>query len=252
MRLIWPTCVCFVVLGIAPSVAEDKEEKRKKGEDVIKVVKLDRKTPVAYEKEIEPIFVNKCNFCHSGNVKEGKLDLSSYETLMRGGKRGSAVMPNKSAESLLVKVAGKTHRPFMPPRSEKPLSAEELALVKLWIDQGAQAPAATRVLPTVVLTAPAASVTPVLGVAISPDKSAVFATRGNQVHVYETKEGKHTRSLIDEKLTGPDKKPVKAAHLSLVESLAVSKDGKYIATGSYQEVALWDAKTGELKRKVTG
>src|SRR5262249_53438908 len=74
----------------------------------------------------------------------------------------------------------------------------------------------------------------------------------NQVHVYETKEGKLVRSLIDAKLTGPDKKPVKAAHLSLVESLAISKDGKLVATGSYQEVALWDAKTGDLKQKITG
>src|SRR5262249_19385231 len=97
-----------------------------------------------------------------------------------------------------------------------------------------------------------AVVTPVLGVAVSPDKSMVVASRGNQIHVYDASSGKHVRNLLDDKVAGPDKKPVKAAHLSLVESLAFSPDGKYIASGSYQEVKLWDAKTGELRKTLTG
>src|SRR5262249_29177911 len=36
------------------------------------------------------------------------------------------------------------------------------------------------------------------------------------------------------------------------ESLAYSPDGKYIASGSYQEVKLWDAKTGELRNTIPG
>jgi len=44
------------------------------------VVTLDRKEPVTYEKDVEPIFINKCAFCHSGAVKEAKFDLSTYET----------------------------------------------------------------------------------------------------------------------------------------------------------------------------
>ena len=63
-----------------------------------------------YEKDIEPILVNKCIVCHCGNVKEGKLDLGTYEALMKGGKRGTAVVPGKSAESLLVQAAGKADR----------------------------------------------------------------------------------------------------------------------------------------------
>jgi hypothetical protein len=250
MRMVLSVCVCALALGLAPGQAD--KEKRGKKEQKIAVVKLDRKTPVLFEKEVEPILVNKCSFCHSGNVKEGKLDLSSYETMMRGGKRGSVVTPGKSAESLLVKLSAKDIRPFMPPRSEDPLTPQELALIKLWIDQGAKAPTGMRELPRVVVKAPPAAVTPVLGVAVSPDKSAVAASRGNQVHVYDAGSGAYVRSLTDPKLVGPDKKPVKAAHLSLVESVAWSKDGKHIATGSFQEISLWDAKTGEFLRKVTG
>jgi WD40 repeat protein len=45
---------------------------------------------------------------------------------------------------------------------------------------------------------------------------------------------------------------VKAAHLSLVESLAFSSDGKLLASGSYQEVVIWDPETGEIKQRLTG
>jgi WD40 repeat protein len=218
----------------------------------IKVVTLDRKDPVSYDKDIEPILAKKCAFCHTGNVKESKLDLASYDTLMKGGKRGAAVVPGKAADSLIVKLAGKTDRPSMPPKSEEPLTPEELALLKLWIDQGAKAPSGVRTKTKLVLAAPPAQVTPVRALCISPDKSAIVASRGNQIHVYDAGSGTYVRSLVDPGLTTPDKKPIKAAHLSLAESLAYSPDGKYIASGSYQEVLLWDAQTGALRQRITG
>lgn len=242
-----------LALGLAAFVpARGEDQPRRKREEPIKIVQLDRKTPVVYEKDIEPIFVNKCNFCHSGNIKEGKFDLSSYETMMRGGKRGPAIIPGKASESLLYRLSAKEIRPYMAPRSEEPLTPEELALIKLWIDQGAKAPTGSRVVAKVLLKAPPALVTPVLGVAVSPDKGSVAASRGNRIHVYEAAKGAHVRTLSDPAVASPDKKPVQAAHLSLVESLTFSPDGKVLASGSYQEVKLWDAKTGELKRTLPG
>jgi len=256
MRFAFSAClVALLFAGMGPVQDEKDKEKdvRKKNEEEVKVVKLDRKTPVIYEKEIEPIWVNKCISCHSGNVKEGKFDLTSYDTMMRGGKRGPAVIPFKSAESMIAKLAQKQIRPFMPPRSEEALSPQELALVKLWIDQGAKAPTSGVKEPIkVVLKVPNVHVTPVMGVAVSPDKSQVAATRGNQIHVYDATSGNHVRTLLDAKLEGHDKKAVKGAHVSLVESLAFSPDGKYLASGSYQEVKLWDAKTGELRQTIKG
>ena len=99
---------------------------------------------------------------------------------------------------------------------------EELAVIKLWIDQGAKAPTGARPTVEIVVGLPPASVHPVRAVAVSPDKSAVAAGRGNQIHVYDAGSGNYIRTLVDPNLTTPDKKPVKAAHLSLVESLAFS------------------------------
>jgi WD40 repeat protein len=228
------------------------EKKGKASIQPIQVVALNRKEPVLYDRDIEPILANKCQFCHSGSVKEAKLDMASYETLVKGGKRGPALVPGKPAESLLVKLAGRTDRPFMPPKSEEPLVPEELALIKLWIDQGAKAPAGRREKPKTVLTALPPSVHPVRALAISPDKVTVVAGRANEIHVYEARSGKHIRSLINPDLTLPDKKPIKAAHFSIVESLAYSPNGKVVASGSYQEVILWDAHSGIPAKRLTG
>jgi WD40 repeat protein len=241
-----PVLALAILLSTAAS-AQDKKET-----EPIKVVMLDRKDAATYEKDVEPILANKCAFCHSGNIKEAKLDMTSYETLMKGGKRGPSIVPGKSGDSLFTKLCGKVQKPFMPPKREEPLTPEELATIKLWIDQGAKAPTTIRERPKVVLSAPPAGVNPVLSVAVSADKSAVAASRGNQIHIYDAGSGAYIRSLIDPALTTADKKPIKAAHLSLVESLAYSPDGRYLASGSFQELLLWDAMTGMLRQRLTG
>jgi WD40 repeat protein len=239
------------LLAVLPALV-NAEGKKSKTVQPIAVVKLERAAPVLYDKDIEPILVNKCAVCHSDNIKEGKLDLGSYEALIKGGKRGAPLLPGKSGDSLLVKLVSRTEKKFMPPKGEEPLTPEELALIKLWIDQGAKAPTTRRERPKVIVSGPPANVHPVLGVAVSPDKKYVAGARGNQIHIYETASGKYLRTLLDPQLTAPDKKPIKAAHLSIVESLAYSPDGKTIASGAFQEVILWDAEKGTIRQRLTG
>jgi WD40 repeat protein len=257
MRLL----LSLVLIAVLPALVS-AQEKNTKSVQPIAVVKLERTTPVLYDKEIEPILVNKCAVCHSDSIKEGKLDLGSYEGLMKGGKRGAAIVPGKSGDSLLVKLVGRTEKKIMPPKGEEPLTPEELALLKLWIDQGAKAPASKRERPKVIVAGPPANVHPVLGVAISPDKKFVAASRGNQIHIYDAASGKYLRSLRDAQLTAPPPTPpssgggrggpLKAAHLSMVEALAYSPDGKTLASGAFQEVVLWDADKGTIRRRLTG
>jgi WD40 repeat protein len=243
-------CLTLCLIALLPGLTA-ADEKRKKGEEPIKIIELKRKEPVSYAKDVEPIFYNKCISCHSGNIKESKLDLSSYEALIKGGKRGQSILPGNAAGSLLIKQAGKSQRPFMPPRKEEPLTPEELALIKLWIDQGAKAPSGVRLKPKVVLSLLPANIKQIHAVAVSPDKSAVAAGRANQIHIFDAGSGAFIRTLIDPKLTTADNKPVKAAHLALVEALTFSPDGKYLVSGSFKEVCVWDAKTGALRTRLT-
>lgn len=244
MRALLPLCV---IAALPLSVLAQTKEP-----GPVKIVELNRKEPVSYDKDIEPIFYKRCIACHSGSIKEGKLDLASYEGLIKGGKRGSSVKPGKSAESFLYQALARTQKPFMPPRGEEPVTPEELALVKLWIDQGAKAPTGVRIKPKIIVGTPPPMVHPVRAVAVSPDKAGIAAGRGNQIHIYDAGTGQHIRTLIDPDLKTVDGKPVKAAHLSIVESMVYSPDSKYLVTGSFQEVNIWDAQTGVLRQKLTG
>lgn len=241
----------FSLIALVPTAGLAQGKKDAEPEPV-KVVELKRTEPVSYEKEVEPIFYKRCVTCHSGSVKESRFDLSSYDTLIKGGKRGAAIVPGKGDQSLLYKVIGRSVKPTMPPKGEgDPVTPEELALVKLWIDQGAKAPSGQRVRPKIIVGLPPANVTPVRALALSPDKSTVAAGRGNQIHVYDAGSGAFIRSLVDPNLKMADK-AVKAAHMSLVSAMTFSPDGKYLASGSFQEITIWDAKTGMLRHKITG
>src|SRR5260221_1585665 len=148
-------------------------------EKPIEVMTLDRKEPIAYEKDIEPIFKNKCTVCHSGNQCKGKFDAASYVSVMKGSGKGPVIVPGKSAESALVRSAGKTGKPFMPPKDEEPLTPQELALIKLWIDQGAKPPSGMGERPKIALYAPPANIVPVRAIAIGSGKTTAPPGRAN-------------------------------------------------------------------------
>ncbi len=244
--------LALLLAGLAPAAfAGDKKDAALAP---IPVARLDRKEAVSYEKDVAPIFAAKCQVCHAGNELKGKLDLGTHAGLTKGGQKGPVVVPGKAEESRLWLMAGHRAKPIMPPKTEdNPLTPEEVAVLKLWIDQGAKGPVVdVRSRPMVVLGLPPALVKPVRAVAVSPDKAVVAAGRGNQVHLFDARKGDFLKTLADPDLKTPDGKPAHAAHLALVDSMAYSPDGKTLATGSFREVVLWDVEKGAIRKRITG
>jgi hypothetical protein len=80
----------------------------------------------------------RCLHCHGPKKTKAGLDLSSRDFLLQGGDHGPAVIPGNAADSLLVKmVSGPA--PKMP-KQGKPLTAEQIADLRRWIDDGAPWP----------------------------------------------------------------------------------------------------------------
>jgi hypothetical protein len=98
--------------------------------------------PVDYLREIKPIFSARCTSCHGAIRQKAGLRLDTAEFVRRGGDSGPAVEPGSSGKSLLIeRVTEPDLADRMPPESEGvALSPTEIAALRLWIDQGAQAP----------------------------------------------------------------------------------------------------------------
>src|ERR1700730_17157557 len=95
-----------------------------------------QKTQVT-DKEFRPI-LERCLQCHGEAIQMSKLDLRTREGILKGGEKGPAVVPGDSAGSLLYKRITGQQQPVMPMPPVPALSSTEIALVKNWIDQGAQ------------------------------------------------------------------------------------------------------------------
>ena len=93
---------------------------------------------VDFERQVRSIIETSCSECHSQDRRKGGLSLATYDDVLEGGRSGAVVRPGNSAGSLLVhRLTGATE-PQMP-KDELPLDAASIALIRLWIDQGARA-----------------------------------------------------------------------------------------------------------------
>jgi hypothetical protein len=93
---------------------------------------------IDYARQVQPIIEASCLECHSQDKRKGGLSLATYADVLEGGRSGAAVRPGNSAGSLLVhRLSGETE-PQMP-KDELPLDDATVALIRLWIDQGARA-----------------------------------------------------------------------------------------------------------------
>jgi hypothetical protein len=102
--------------------------------------------PVAYVREVKPVLAARCYACHGALQQKGDLRLDTAKLVREGGKSGPAVLPGRGDDSLLLAhVTSSRGKRRMPPPSEgEGLSPGEVALLRSWIDQGANGPADER------------------------------------------------------------------------------------------------------------
>ena len=114
-----PVFVFLAVLSGGPLAAQDQAAK-----------------PLSFHNQIHPILQRKCQGCHQPAKANGKLILTTFDSLMKGGEGGTVVEPGKPDESLLIEqITGDS--PAMP-KNAPPLSAAEVDLLNRWIAQGAK------------------------------------------------------------------------------------------------------------------
>lgn len=142
--------------------------------DVSKLPPASKKEGVTFDKDIRLLFQASCVRCHSGDRARRGLRLDTRENVLKGSRDHKVVIPGDSAQSLLVIAAARIDdKTAMPPKPRqrpggdangaapqssmsdstnppsvgpqrmimplpKPLTPEEVGLVRAWIDQGAK------------------------------------------------------------------------------------------------------------------
>jgi hypothetical protein len=101
---------------------------------------------IDFARQIKPLLERSCAACHSGKKPRGLFRIDARDALLKGGASGeAAIVPGRSEKSLLIDyVSGNVPDSEMPPRARREefpaLKTEDVALLRTWIDQGAEWP----------------------------------------------------------------------------------------------------------------
>ncbi len=92
-----------------------------------------------FEDLIYPVFQEKCIACHNEKQEYGGLNMSKYENIIKGGNSGLGIQKGNPYKSLIYKRVSmsQSESNFMPPAGT-PLSFDQVAVLKWWIDNGAK------------------------------------------------------------------------------------------------------------------
>ncbi|MFO1008212.1 MAG: DUF1553 domain-containing protein [Planctomycetaceae bacterium] len=100
-----------------------------------------------FESKIRPLLHARCIECHNEQTQEGGLRLDLRSGWEAGGDSGRAIQPGKPEESTVYQAVVYLDKDLkMPPDAQLP--AEEIALLRQWIEQGAIDPRRGEVAPT--------------------------------------------------------------------------------------------------------
>lgn len=93
---------------------------------------------VDFKRDVQPIFQANCIGCHGPKMQKNNFRLDRRADAMRGGTIGVIGPRNSAGSRLYLRLIGSDFGLQMPPTG--PLPAEQINIIKAWIDQGAEWP----------------------------------------------------------------------------------------------------------------
>lgn len=242
-----------------------------------------------YSEAIAPIFNKYCAGCHNADDHEGGLVLASFESLGKGGENGPVLVAGKPDESKLLLVLTGKAEPAMPPEGSEAPTPQEIETLRQWIGAGAPGPQPGDQMPAELVTPKievrVATPAAIYAAAWSPDgkqlalgtyrevrlvdaesraltrrlaapagnvTDVAFSLDGKQVFAAGGEPGLFGEVVVSDAATGQPIRSFKG-HKDSLYALALSNDGKLLATGSYdQQIVLWNVETGEQLGTLAG
>ena len=97
--------------------------------------------PVDFVRDIQPILEASCVKCHGRGKSKGDWRLDTRETFLQPGESGPALAAGDSAQSRLIHLVAGTDPDEIMPQKGTRLTAEQVGLLRAWVDQGLKWPA---------------------------------------------------------------------------------------------------------------
>jgi len=199
---------------------------------------------VSFTDSVAPIFAKRCLACHNARTAKGRYNMESFAAVMKGGESGAALEAGKSNTSTLVTMI----EDGSMPKDADPLTKDQIATIKKWIDTGAKLDAGVNqndllisIMPK--LPQPPAPPSyrvpiPITALAFSPDGTLLASSGYHELLLWNPADGKLVRRITN------------VAERSY--ALDFSKDGKQLAVaagtpGEMGEVKIFDVATGALQ-----
>jgi hypothetical protein len=158
---------------------------------------------VSFAESVAPIFAKRCLACHNAKTAKGRYNMETFAATMKGGESGEAFVIGKPDESTLFAML----EDGSMPKDADPLTPEQIAAVKKWIETGAILDAGfsptqplIEIMPK--LPQPPAPEAypvpiPITATAFSPD-GALLATSGyHEVVLWNVADGKVARRITN-------------------------------------------------------
>ncbi|MCB1225767.1 MAG: PD40 domain-containing protein [Verrucomicrobiales bacterium] len=199
-----------------------------------------------FHEDVAPILRDYCLGCHNRDDLDGDLSVETFADLMKGGESGTAITPGDAARSFLIRTVTKQEKPRMPPAKEPQPSAQDIALLKAWVQVGAPGPQpeadlslrSTLIVPD--LAAQPGVAQPIAALAWSPDGKSLAIARYGVIEIHDAANGQ-----IQHRLDGETGK---------INSLRYSADGSRLLaasgiTGLRGVATLWDPRQGKKIRE---
>src|SRR5207253_8482585 len=95
---------------------------------------------IDFAKDIEPILTDHCYNCHGPKKQEASLRLDQTAAALKGSENGPVILPGKSTDSLLIQAVSWVRDDLKMPKKGERLTAQQVGLLRAWIDQGADWP----------------------------------------------------------------------------------------------------------------
>ena len=241
-----------------------------------------------YELAVAPILQKYCAGCHNPDDHEGQFSVESFDDIQKGGEHGAAVLAGDPGTSRLIRMVTGAADPKMPPKEEPQLSAEQIAVLKAWVETGAKGPAGKEPdrthLTVPMIAAKPGLADPITALDWSNDGQSLATARfgrvelrtandpkpvmtleglagkvtalhfvsGNRLVTASGIPGLYGQAILWDLTTGKPLREIRA-HRDVLYDAELSPNGELIATCSYdKKIILWNAATGDQVRALEG